>query len=176
MRNQPLQFSILLINIFDWVFLVSSFILISLFSSQLFGDTDVFQQYGIPVNPTDTTTSATVPGIANKSANKTENQISGSELISYQPTATPIDFTEFLNIDDEQPLMTGNGEGIGECVLDDTTNGNNCAHVWCRMNFHFSEQNPAAPSTPSTPQNNDIYESGDLATPYIKRESFAFPK
>lgn len=79
-------------------------------SSQLFSDTDVFQQYGIPMNPTDSTTPATLAGIADKSTNQSENQISGSELISYQPNATPIDFTEFLNIDDEQSLMTVNGE------------------------------------------------------------------
>lgn len=37
---------------------------------------------------------------------------SGSELISYQPTQTPIDFTEFLNIDDDQPLLTLNQTGL----------------------------------------------------------------
>lgn len=66
------------------------------------------------MNPTDSTTPATtMQGISNKSANQNDatNQISGSELISYQPTTTPIDFTEFLNIDDdEQPLMTVNGK------------------------------------------------------------------
>lgn len=62
------------------------------------------------MNPTDSTTPATMQGIAEKSANHADNQVSGSKLISYQPAATPIDFTEFLNIDDEQPLMTANGK------------------------------------------------------------------
>lgn len=90
--------------------------MILLFRAQLFCDTDVFQQYGIPMNPTDSTTPASMPGIANKSANQSDHEVSGSELISYQPSATPIDFTEFLNIDDEEPLMTANGEG--ECALE----------------------------------------------------------
>lgn len=120
------------------------------------------------MNPTDSTTPATMAGIAEKSASQNENQISGSELISYQPNATPIDFTEFLNIDDEQPLMTVNGED--ECAFADTI-----AQMF-NVEFPISEQNPPAPSTPSTPQNNHLFESGDLATPYIKRESFAFPK
>lgn len=41
-----------------------------------------------------------------------QNQASGSELMNYQPGTTPIDFTQFLNIDDEQPLLNLNNEGL----------------------------------------------------------------
>lgn len=41
---------------------------------------------------------------------------SGSELISYQPTQNPIDFTEFLNIEDDQSLLTSNQTGSCKTV------------------------------------------------------------
>lgn len=43
-------------------------------------------------------------------SNKDRAEPSGSELISYQANQTPIDFTEFLNIDDDQNLINMNPE------------------------------------------------------------------
>lgn len=51
------------------------------------------------------------PNLSGKQGNRNQNEASGSELISYQPNTTPIDFTEFLNIDDDQSLLNLNGEG-----------------------------------------------------------------
>lgn len=78
-------------------------------NQQLFGENDVFQAYGIPMNPTDTTTMPVMPGMEDRqrqqnqdgSSNAANNSITGSELISYQQ---PIDFTDFLNIDDNDVL------------------------------------------------------------------------
>lgn len=65
----------------------------------MFGDNDIFQQYGIPMNPTDTT----IPELVERDrAQNDAASTTGSELISYQ---TPIDFTDFLNLDDSQLNM-----------------------------------------------------------------------
>lgn len=66
------------------------------------------------MNPADTTT---MPGIENRqrqqndgSSNVANNSITGSELISYQqPGQQPIDFTDFLNIDDNDLTMNASG-------------------------------------------------------------------
>lgn len=55
------------------------------------------------MNPTDTT-------LMPKQQNE-RNEPSGSELIAYQTNQTPIDFTEFLNIDDE-PILNINTNGL----------------------------------------------------------------
>lgn len=45
--------------------------------------------------------------------NKDHNQASGSELISYQPNmSSPIDFTDFLNIEEPISLSPNNNNGI----------------------------------------------------------------
>lgn len=61
---------------------------------QLFGDLDVLPNYGIPMNPD------LQSGDENVSA-------AGSELMNYQQ---PIDFTDFLNIDDPATNENANGE------------------------------------------------------------------
>lgn len=93
-------------------------------NQQLFGDNDVFQQYGIPMNPTDNT--AITPGLDDRqrqqndgSANTTaaaaidsgcaQNSVAGNELISYQQVQQPIDFTDFLNIDDNDLALNASG-------------------------------------------------------------------
>lgn len=97
-------------------------------NQQLFGDNDVFQQYGIPMNPTDNT--AIPPGLDDRqrqqnegSANVTsaaatsvgnvgpQNSIAGNELISYQQQQ-PIDFTDFLNIDDNDLALNASGSFV----------------------------------------------------------------
>lgn len=86
---------------------------------QLFGDADVFQQYGIPMNPADNTT---IPGLDDRQrqqndgasntatsgggAGNVQNSITGNELISYQQ---PIDFTDFLNIDENDLALNASG-------------------------------------------------------------------
>lgn len=53
------------------------------------------------MNPTDTTNN---PGMDDRNRagqnDGTSNAATGSELISYQQGQTPIDFTDFLNLDD----------------------------------------------------------------------------
>lgn len=94
-------------------------------SIQLFGENDAFQQYGIPMNPTDntqhvpelmdrqrdqngatpspTTIGATAaPPPQPQPAAAATAATTGSELISYQPSQTPIDFTDFLNLEEDQ--------------------------------------------------------------------------
>lgn len=68
-----------------------------LWREQLFGDNDIFQQYGIPMNPTDTTT---IPGMEDRQRGQNASGSAGSQLISYQQGQQPIDFTDFLNLDD----------------------------------------------------------------------------
>lgn len=63
------------------------------------------------MNPTDTTN---IPGLAERQRDQNDasaNNVTGSELISYnQPDQqTPIDFTDFLNLDDTQ-LASGSLE------------------------------------------------------------------
>lgn len=73
----------------------------------MFGENDVFQQYGIPMNPTDTTT---IPGLEeqrqrnqNDGTSMNSPNCTGSELIQFnQPGQNTIDFTDFLNLDDSQ--------------------------------------------------------------------------
>lgn len=88
-------------------------------NQQLFGDNDVFQQYGIPMNPTDNTTIPT--GLDDRqrqqndgSANTVglQNSIAGNELISYQHGQQPIDFTDFLNIDDNDLALNASGSFV----------------------------------------------------------------
>lgn len=97
---------------------INVFVLICTFR-QLFSDNDVFQQYGIPMNPTDTTNipelmdrqraqndASPIPTTAAAAAVSAAAAVAatptGSEVMSYQPTQTPIDFTDFLNLEDEQ--------------------------------------------------------------------------
>lgn len=75
-------------------------------NQQLFGDNDVFQSYGIPMNPTDTTT---MPGMEDRQRQQSQDAANNS-LISYQQ---PIDFTDFLNIDENDVLSAS-----GSCVKD----------------------------------------------------------
>lgn len=65
---------------------------------------DVLPQYGIPMNPSD------LPGQIYP--NIAEKQASGSALIpSYNPqNVSPIDFTEFLNIDEPSGSLNGKGK------------------------------------------------------------------
>lgn len=99
-------------------------------NQQLFGDNDVFQQYGIPMNPTDNT--AIPPGLDDRqrqqidgSANATttaiggsgsdgtqQNSTAGNELISYQQVQQPIDFTDFLNIDENDLALNASGSFV----------------------------------------------------------------
>lgn len=63
------------------------------------------------MNPTDTTN---IPGLVERQRDQNDasaNNVTGSELISYnQPDQqTPIDFTDFLNLDDSQ-LASGSLE------------------------------------------------------------------
>lgn len=68
---------------------------------QLFNDNDVFTNYGIPMNPTDPTTIQGLEDQRQRAQNDASpNPATGSELISYQQGQTPIDFTDFLNLDD----------------------------------------------------------------------------
>lgn len=80
---------------------------------QLFGDSnpDIFQQYGIPMNPTDTTQ---MPGMDDRQRTQDDGSsqtqaATGSELISYQQAQTPIDFTDFLNLEDNDLAMNASG-------------------------------------------------------------------
>lgn len=98
-------------------------------NQQLFGDNnDVFQQYGIPMNPTDNT--AIPPGLddrqrqqlqqqqqnadgsSNTGGGAQQNSITGNELISYQPGHQPIDFTDFLNIDENDLALNASGSFV----------------------------------------------------------------
>lgn len=71
----------------------------------MFGDNDVFQQYGIPMNPSDNTAE-----LMNRQRDQNDaspnpgmqTTTTGSELMSYQPAQTPIDFTDFLNLEEDQ--------------------------------------------------------------------------
>lgn len=81
---------------------------------QLFGDSnaDIFQQYGIPMNPTDATQ---MPGMDDRQRSQNDNSAqtqTGSELMSYQQVQTPIDFTEFLNLDDNDLAMNASGSFV----------------------------------------------------------------
>lgn len=70
---------------------------------QLFGDMDVLPNYGIPMNP---------DLQLNTGGTDLDQNTAGSELISYQPNLSPIDFTDFLNIDEptENSNINVNGE------------------------------------------------------------------
>lgn len=85
-------------------------------SKQLFGENDVYQQFGIPMNPTDNTA---LPELMNRQRGQNDaspnptTTATGSELISYQQSQTPMDFTDFLNLEDEQ-LNALNAPGLSE--------------------------------------------------------------
>lgn len=64
---------------------------------QLFGDIDVLQNFSIPMNPD-------LQNV-NDLVDREPADASGSELISYQPNISPIDFTDFLNIEDEPSAL-----------------------------------------------------------------------
>lgn len=68
---------------------------------QLFGDMDVLPNYGIPMNP---------DLQPNTGGSDLDQNAAGSELISYQPNLSPIDFTDFLNIDEPTAPVNSNGE------------------------------------------------------------------
>lgn len=78
---------------------------------QLFGDNDIFQQYGIPMNPTDATS---IPGMDERQRSQNDTSphpqaATGSELMSYQGVQQPIDFTDFLNLDENELAMNAPG-------------------------------------------------------------------
>lgn len=109
--RMPLTFAYGNVDTYRW----NKLIFLFWFSKQLFGDNDIFQQYGIPMNPTDNTS---VPELMNRqrgqndaSPNPQVTTAAGSELISYQPSQTPIDFTDFLNLEDDQQLNALNAPG-----------------------------------------------------------------
>lgn len=61
------------------------------------------------MNPTDTTT---MPGMEDRQRVQNESSsqaATGSELISYQQVQQPIDFTDFLNLDDNELAMNASG-------------------------------------------------------------------
>lgn len=60
---------------------------------------DVLPNYGIPMNPD-----------LQPSGADLDQSTAGSELISYQPNLSPIDFTDFLNIDEPTGNSNINGE------------------------------------------------------------------
>lgn len=89
-------------------------LIVSPANQQLFGDNDVFQSFGIPMNPADTTAMEERQRQQNDgSSNAGNSSITGSELISYQPgVQQPIDFTDFLNIDDNDLTMNASGSFV----------------------------------------------------------------
>lgn len=76
-----------------------------IFTLQLFGDIDVLQNYSIPMNPE-------LQNVTDL-MDREQTDASGSELIQYQPT-TPIDFTDFLNIEDEPTASNSIANANGE--------------------------------------------------------------
>lgn len=89
---------------FSFLFLSTD---LALIYGQLFGDNDVFQQYGIPMSPTD----AVIPGLEERQRNQNDDASASSatgsqQLISYQHGQNPIDFTDFLNLDENQLTAT----------------------------------------------------------------------
>lgn len=87
--------------------------LYSFLRQQLFTDQEIFDAaYNISMNPTLHPSENSELANANNTTNPSN---SGSELMNYQPTlpsttsAVPIDFTEFLNLDDtlNTPQPTG---------------------------------------------------------------------
>ena len=61
---------------------------------------DTLNQLGIPMNP-----ELQLP--SQEELDKDQTIPSGSQLITYQPNASPIDFTEFLNIDEPTDNIIG---------------------------------------------------------------------
>lgn len=105
----------------------------------LFGDIDVLQNFSIPMNPD-------LQQNVNDLVDREPADASGSELISYQPNISPIDFTDFLNIEDEP-------SALNSITNDGNSNDQDDGHI------------PEQQGNTST----------DLSTPYIKPDQFAFP-
>lgn len=66
------------------------------------------------MNPTDTTT---MPGMEDRQRaqnDSTQQTATGSELISYQQGQQPIDFTDFLNLDDNELAMNASGSLVNK--------------------------------------------------------------
>lgn len=76
---------------------------------QLFGDADLFANYGIPMNPTDSTLPPELQDRLRNQNDTSPNPTTGSELISYQQQQTPIDFTDFLNLEDHDLTLNTPG-------------------------------------------------------------------